>query len=154
MTNNHNFADWKLTQLLPKNNPNEIGYRWYNEGINICLKLQDDACSENQNHLIPKYIYNRDAYTWEDIRLYLLSKGFEVFVSRIDEGRYEVRLRFPECTEGYHVGELLKPFPASDDDSWIDKPSPLEYKEFSTYEEAREEGIKWCLTMLKNNNEK
>lgn len=70
----HNFANWELTQLLPKTNPNHTEYSWYNKGNGVFLKSSDDAWSENQEYLEPKYEYNRDAWTWEDVRLYFTKR--------------------------------------------------------------------------------
>ncbi len=76
---NHNYADWELTQLLPTTNLYSDTDEWVEieneDGIFYILESQiedEDCCGSTI----------RDAWTWEDIRLYLLDKGFEIEIRR------------------------------------------------------------------------
>lgn len=59
-----NYADWKITQMLPNNNPYNTQVFWNYYAGNYSL-------SHTKWNT-----YVRDGWTWEDIRLYLESEGY------------------------------------------------------------------------------
>lgn len=82
--------------------------------------------------------------TWEDIRVYLLSKGYIVkitpYITR-DVSEYEVII--------LDINNL------TDDFKGRFSPNPifLDKDVYPTYEEARIEGIKWCLKLIELNEQ-
>lgn len=138
---NKNYASWELTQLLPENNPNSIGYDWYylvphETDISPYYELSYDGKFSGFTYKESKYI--RDAWTWEDIRLYLESKGFayQVDVSRLIENNK------------HHATVVwLNEF---NDDPEFSSYRRLEgLNNFDSYEEAREGAILYCLEKIK-----
>lgn len=131
----NNFASYELTKLLPKNE-NKLDYAWY--------ELTPQQLSGTK---IPAYIELRNthirfsplrfekeellcpAWTWEDIRLYLHTKGYHI--------NYLIN---EECT--YFEYEILSTTNVSD--AWYEESN----KGFTSYEEAREAAIKHCLYMV------
>lgn len=73
---NKNFANWKITQLLPEGNPYvDFDYRA------VWASTKEIVPSKYYCNLSGNYDYDngiRDVWTWEDIRLYLLEKGYEL----------------------------------------------------------------------------
>jgi hypothetical protein len=119
---NHNFADWELTQLLPKinlyNDTKAIDCMGYEQLVAVCKSM-----------LKPEQW--RYLWHWEDIRLYLKERGYiiSIFCHAFEQedriiDRYEVSIIGDELYDEY----------------------------FDTYEEARYEAIKHCLTLINNAN--
>ena len=142
---NNNFANWEITQLLPENNPyllindvqvpDEIDAKaawcsieeesWDNKDLTIQLSLS--YCETDV------FAYLRDAWTYEDIRLYLESKGYIITVYpyvddvTVDEPQYQILYTY----------EVLKDFETNEDFTY-----------YHTYEEARNEAIIYCLNLI------
>lgn len=146
---NHNFANWELTQLLPEENPykliddvqipDEIDARaawcsieeesWENKDLTIQLSLS--YCETDVFNCL------RDAWAYEDIRLYLESKGYIITVYpyvddvTVDEPQYQILYTY----------EVLK-----------DYETDIDFTYYNTYEEARNEAIMYCLNLINTNN--
>ncbi len=118
--NNHNFVDWELTKLLPKDNPKSIDYVWFylvphrlspktREGEGYLPTPYYEL--EYYDHKHSGFIYESseivcDAWTWEDLRVYLVKRkiavsiirktkksGFECYrvtVEEVENGRYAI----------------------------------------------------------------
>jgi len=171
----NNYANWELTQLLPKNEnptgwwykeikessedfivlnlPPNIGYysrkhryirfrnlyskrNFFKEYIaDKCLltkTIDTDKLAVRGIKIISTFKYiDKSAWTWEDIRLYLESKGFSININHyaLQEIPYWCHVVNSIERNSYDIGK------------------------FDTYEQAREEAIKWCLTKI-NSDEK
>ena len=134
---NHNYADWELTQLLPEINPYPIIDEWVEieneDGIFYILESQiedEDCCGSTI----------KDAWSWEDIRLYLLDKGF---VISIHYWGSEHLTKY--CSKTLYTICIMK-----NGLSFIE-----DYKDsFNTYEEARKEAIIYCLNLINNDKKR
>ncbi len=124
---NNNFADWVLTQLLPEINPYSNINEWVemeDEDIIYVLEseIEDEDCCGTTI---------RDAWTWEDIRLYLLKNNYYIVID-IKEVENEIKYESIVYTKDKD-GELT-----------------CSKSYFSNnYEECRILAIKHCLTFLK-----
>ena len=110
---NKNFANWKITELLPDNKHSYFTDVYINPESK-CATIDDLYGIENSES------YTKLAWSWEDIRLYLKENGYSV---NINSGIY-----------GYDTTIF------NDDDNF-------RYI-FDSYEEARIEGIKYCLKLI------
>jgi hypothetical protein len=136
----NNYANWEITQLLPEINP-------YLPKIEYCEK-QFNSWENKEKLLLPYwndrgYIdcgivqykgeissyyqhsnKDRDVWSFEDIRLYLESKGFSININHyvLQDIPYWCHLVNSIDRNSQDIGK------------------------FDTYEEAREEAIKWCLS--------
>ncbi len=117
------FAKWELTQLLPFENP----YK----STELCEQQDWYLDEEETNRFIHlgeapnnDYTFLRNAWSWEDIRLYLLSKGLAYTIHISERKKDLLHVEFV-----FHVNGV----------------------EYGTYEEARIEAIKQCLSMIKEN---
>lgn len=125
--NNHNYADWEITSLLPEINLYNKDYCWYgkkDDKMSVGLKYLSEINSNPSNsNLFLESIKNRDAWTWEDIRLYLKSKRYEILIG-------SAAITYIATIQG-NVSIILTGF--------------------NTYEEARREAIIYCLNLIKEN---
>lgn len=128
---NHNFADWEITQFLPETNPYQFfEYLWVKEDRESEIELIIEYSDE--------YIKIRDAWTWEDIRLYLSSKGFVFTVWEYDK-EYEDTDNRPKHYFGFIILIGDNYSSVNNDDKW-----------YFSYEEARKAAIIYCLNLIKN----
>lgn len=134
---NNNFVSWEITQLLPENNPYSNLDEW--------VEIEDDNLDEVYYKLKSELTENecaitiRSAWTYDDVRLYLLSKGYYV-----DIMRFQNNPKYPK---------LLFNLDIIFNDKWTDKWWLNDnIRWFETYEEIREYGIKFCLNLIKNEN--
>ena len=138
---NHNFADWELTQLLPEKNHHNMNMVWFylvphklspkKIGGDTMLPEPFFEVSHNSQKY-SEFNYEsseiiRDAWTFDDIRLYLLSKNYKV---------QEISPQF-----GYSVFTTSQ---LRDDNRWVH----IHSKRCDTYEEARRESIIYCLKLI------
>jgi len=123
----NNYANWELTQLLPEINPykSELFVEQQDWYLDI---EQTDRFIHLGEYPDTEYEFIRNAWSWEDIRLYLESKGFSININH-----YVLQ----DIPYWCHVVNS------------IDRNSQ-DIGKFDTYEEAREEAIKYCLTKIKN----
>jgi hypothetical protein len=120
---NHNFADWEITELLPKKNPYKTDYFWrYFDDNNKNNKNFDKCFVTRFQH----FYYIQDAWTWEDIRLYLEDKFYFININKTFHDSEPMYLWSITC-------ELYTTF----------------IYEKSTYEQARKEAIIYCLKLIK-----
>lgn len=88
--NNNNFVPYKLTESLPLQNSNAIGYDWYYLAPHRLSPLKageegylpEPYYSVSYNGKYSGFNYKtikkvRAAWTWEDVRLFFESKGIE-----------------------------------------------------------------------------
>lgn len=151
---NNNFANWDLTQLLPEQNPykqKELPNYWwgmykkslfdgfikspenYEDYFDFRLQAYegDFGKIKETKHQGRKLL--RDAWTYEDIRLYLESKGYIITVYpyvddvTVDEPQYQILYSY----------EVLKDFEEE-----------VDFTYYHTYEEARNEAIIYCLNLI------
>ena len=79
--------------------------------------------------------YLRDAWTWEDIRLYLKNKGFIINVHYWENNHEDYAIRLPYTISIYRNGLVIEE----------------DYPDYSnTYEEARKDAIIYCLNLINN----
>jgi len=87
----HNFANWEITQLLPEKNPySDLDYK------GVWKSKKEIVPSKYYSNLGGDYEYDdgiRDAWSWEDIRLYLLSKGYEYLIEHGSKNTYDITFR-------------------------------------------------------------
>jgi hypothetical protein len=137
---NHTFADWDTTLLF--------------DGINIKRGCNDDSSTiylvvdeDGEEDVIilndttpysiedcvkdNGYIDSRKVISWEDIRLYLKENGYEIFIRRFNS-----RPKFHD--RPYHCEISINNEWDNDFDFW-----------YFTYEEARQDAIKYCLQLIK-----
>lgn len=133
--NNHNFVSWEITQMLPKFNPYQTtdmrALRW------VILPKYYNFPSFTQYTEYLQLRYNskdkdwKDAWTFEDVRLYLKEKGY-ILTQTIDTNDINYHcvdvFLFEDGYEGY---------------------LELSFRD-STFEKAREEAIKYCLNLINN----
>jgi hypothetical protein len=127
---NHNYADWELTQLLPTTNLYSDTDEWVEieneDGIFYILESQiedEDCCGSTI----------RDAWTWEDIRLYLLDKGFEIEIRR-NNNQYTFKIN---CLKNNKIIDVV------------------EYGYYSfEYELLRKTAIIECLNLINNDKKR
>lgn len=122
---NNNFLNWELTQLLPEENPYlSKNHKYYcfveNYSGNRLLKWDVRITGSRKTGT-----YLRDAWAYEDVRLYLKEKGYKFVEVPARNGLYQI----------WYKDEMIWDF----------------YKD--TYEEAREAGIKYCLELINKKNE-
>lgn len=147
--NKDNFADWEITKMLPQKQievTDAFSHIFLIEEDNEVYNLLDFE------EIPEKYTI---AWTWEDIRIYLESK--KVFIN--NEHRTFVNTSNLNATElemcGYQV--TIKFYENSNSDSEPRKKNryldeivlPNLSKTYPTYEEARREAIKYCLSLNK-----
>lgn len=141
--NNYNFASWELTQMLPEINPyqfiedddypnsHKFKMKWYN--IDDIITIQPS----NSGLFDRGFDYLRDAWTWEDIRLYLEERGYILkispYVDIIDEKSGEFQIF-------YYFDIIYSSTGESEDD----------FTYYHTYKEARREAIIYCLNNIDN----
>lgn len=133
----NNYANWEVTLLLPIENTisEESGSMW------IVYNINDKSEKFRQtDYYEPTYDENylvRQCYSWEDIRLYLLSQEIEFFIDTYygyDKKQYYFKVEIGKYgTDAYEYYD-------SEVHDWL----------FDDYEQAREEAIKYCLTKIKN----
>lgn len=148
----NNYANWELTQLLPEINPylpriehceKQFNHwenkeklllpYWNDRGYIDCGIVQYKGEISSYYQHSSKY---RDVWSFEDIRLYLESKGY--FIS-IDILYFNINHYYVDIYEQNKV--------FSDSSTWLHS-KRLEV--YDSYEQAREEAIKYCLTKIKN----
>lgn len=112
----NNYADWEITSLLPLNNIN----------YNLLIKNDNNIVKQKEN----KY-YSDDKFkkvwSWEDIRLYLKEKGFQIEIDNYNIANIYSEILFTKLYKS------------------------LYQEPFNTYEEARREAIIYCLNLIKEN---
>ena len=119
----HNFADWEITNLLPSRKTSNL----FRKGVKIGnVKVFN---SEGED-ISAEYLW-----TWEDIRLYLESKG------------YHINYNYNDITKEVDVLVL----------KFVEDvlPATVVYGTytFDTYEEARKNAIIFILDKLNNNEQ-
>ncbi len=121
----HNFANWEITQLLPEKNPySDFDYR------GVWKSKKEIAPSKYYSNLGGDYEYDdgiRDAWSWEDIRLYLLSKGYIIDIIYVMD-------REGEQLQWYFKVLTISTYETDEDFTY-----------YSTYEECREAAILFIL---------
>jgi hypothetical protein len=122
---NHNFCDYELTKLLG-NNP------YYDNQIRFYWSIPKGGNDKNPVLLSAKNDTSITAWTWEDVRLYLESKGFEIYFYR----------QTPKSQYYWHIYKVNVKWYLNEDCNKI-------YIVYDTYEEARFEAIKYCLNLIK-----
>jgi hypothetical protein len=128
---NHNFANWEITEMLPRNNENLVAVWRCLEGTFYIHTL-----TNNEHYSNFKTYYKRDAWTWEDIRLYLESKDYYISISRNLNRTWDSTVFIGNISYTYDIYK-----------TWNNDDMTYTY-EFETYEEAREEAIKYCLNKI------
>lgn len=132
----NNYANWEITQLLPEINPYKSEFFCEQQDWYLDIE-QTDRFIHLGEYPDTEYEFIRNAWSWEDIRLYLLSQEIEFFIDTYygyDKKQY------------YFVVEIGK-YDTSDYEYYD---SEVHDWLFDDYEEAREEAIKYCLTKIKN----
>lgn len=122
---NHNFANWELTQLLPEINPYSNIDEWVEiEDDDIVYMLESEIEDEDYYGITV-----RDAWTLEDIRLYLKEKDFIICYSSDtkDCNAFIYRYNF-------------------DSDMFLNNKEEIR----GNYEEVREKAIVYCLNLINN----
>lgn len=153
---NHNFADWDTTILFDNTNI-ENRCNNYNHTIYIVIDknnneyiviLNDDACYSIDEYVKDyNYVDSRKAISWEDIRLYLESKGFVIGIKIVDS-MYKALLKKTQSQVYSFYWEVYR----------IDANNEILHRQipdittFKTYEETRREAIKYCLSLIKESN--
>lgn len=148
---NRNYVSWDITQLLPDINPYyaETNAEWWGmydkpkygtfnrppsieELKDIRLKMPSQDYSIIKETKTQGRMFLKRAWTWEDVRLYLESKGFRL------SNTVDTNNRNYFCV-----------------DVWIWEEDAEGYLKISfieeTFELAREESIKYCLEKMKEN---
>ena len=133
----NNYANWELTQLLPEINPyqQDNGETMYFSWIDFEGKLAVDSHSSIRFYANGKIL--RDAWNFEDIRLYLLSQEIEFFMDTYYG--YDKKQYYFVAEIGKYGTDIYEYYDSEVHD-WL----------FDDYEQAREEAIKYCLTKIKN----
>ena len=133
---NYNFADWEIIQFLPKNNTfsKELNWIWYDSEYFLYFEEKQNLEPELSNyHNVYKAgeVRLKDAWTWEDIRLYLESKGY--YLGRnFDTNSKNAIITvwyYKEGDEGVEIREIIS----------------------NSYEDARKQTIIYCLNLIKEN---
>lgn len=111
---NHNFADFEITKMLPE----------YNNGYFKLVIDKNNILFDSESLNYQDYIDNkyRFVWTWEDIRLYLYNKGYEINIYP-NRDYYVTHIYF---------NKLLLTIDSS----------------FNNYEEARRKSIIYCLNLI------
>lgn len=126
----NNYANWELTQLLPQINPYGTDYHWikpYPDSSFEKLTLAyHSKLSANQ------LCIERNAWTWEEIRLYLESKGFNI---NYKHNLFNDKVSWSVCVN-----------------NMTNRVFSTENIEQDSYQQAREEAIKWCLNYVETSN--
>ena len=139
---NHNFASFELTKLLPLKNEFGNLHKELNEYFWAYPTQQQRKNKDTTNAYVTRrqhFYYIRGAWTWEDIRLYIKSRGFGYTVWEYKREAEDVDNR-PDDYYGFIYWSKDNQYSSvSIDDLW-----------FSTYEEAREECIKTILNIINN----
>jgi glycine cleavage system H lipoate-binding protein len=152
----HNYADWELTQLLPESpqtlNKDNHSTVWLVKSIHtngVFIYITDgvndtlDSLSEDEEGS-----NIREAWTWEDIRLYLKSKGYIIEINtyiteditKVAQSNYDfVILDLNNMTDDFKGGFSADPIFSNSEETYM------------TYEEARINSIKYCLQKIKEN---
>ena len=140
-----NFANWEITELLPNQNPylKEVGESMYYCWVKRATggKTIDTECSL-RFYFTGEIL--RDAWTWEDIRLYLQDKGFVLEVLYVDDFLKSLKKAHDPDKEyldwhyRYRETKNMDNFHSSSNT-------------YSTYEEAREVGVLEVLSLIKQN---
>ena len=138
---NHNFADYELTQFLPEKNPFGLLNKWCVEKEITELKkdgygkpmLCDDW--DTDEFFYEQFRLLRDAWTWEDIRLYLKDKGFVFNIIAVvdDTDNLEIPCQI------LYTWNIIKLHVFEETES---------YDYVDSYEEARREAIIYCLNLI------
>jgi hypothetical protein len=130
---NHNFADFELTLLLPN-----IKYtNLWDNFTGWCWCKEDEEEIELKEHYSDEYELLAFAWTWEDIRLYLESKGYEMLIDCIVDD-----VDFTTQQVLYYYRILLNSTYEIEED----------FTYYNTYEEARRKTIIHCLNLINNEN--
>lgn len=138
---NNNFANWEVTKLLP-DNPSFLSittkaYIFKDQGIGEgdFIVIFDSESSKSPDDYDCPYL---QAWTWEDIRLYLEKHKMIVcidpFTDIVEENTYQTLYTY--CLFEIDVEEGLT----------------LDFTYYTTYVEAREAGIIECLKIIKERN--
>lgn len=114
---NHNFVDWEITKILPTKNPYNTQTFWNYYAGNYSL-------SHTKWNT-----YVRDAWTFEDIRIYLENKSY--YLSR----------NFNKSNNNNIVVDVWR------FEEWYEGFLDISFKAY-TYEKARNEAIKHCLKLI------
>lgn len=122
---NHNYLNWELTQLLPERNH----YYKASARKGIWLDINNKYILSSGNAI--SYNFTRDAWIYEDVRLYLEERGYFLgreFSTYDKETTYINVWYFDDIHEGCIIKEITN----------------------ISYEEARNEAIKYCLNEINN----
>lgn len=143
----HNFADWNTTVLFDNTdisktcnyNDNTLYIVVDEEGEEDVIILDDRACYSIKDCVKDNgYLDSREVITWEDIRLYLLSKGYEYWIYPFDFIHDESKRLYSVTIQKYNL---------SKEDNYNDK---ITLTDFESYEEARKVAITYCLNLINN----
>jgi hypothetical protein len=169
---NHNFADWNTTVLFDNTdisktcsfNDNTLYIVVDEEGEEDIVILDDRACYSIKDCVKDNgYLDSREVITWEDIRLYLLSKGIRniniepKFI--LTEDNQNVIEKFYVRIKKYSsYKDIYKTITFVKRKKPLFLPMDINYMEsedndylFDTYEEARKQAIIYCIDLIKHN---
>jgi hypothetical protein len=132
-----NYANWELTKLLPeafnelaiwicsdkKVRVSSVALSWIKEKFGEVWK------QHYKDHL-------KIAWDWEDIRIYLLDKGFEISIFPSD-------FRHDSAKKLYSVRIYVY-------ESRINETDTILLEDFESYESARNTSINHCLNLIKH----
>lgn len=126
--NNYKYANWVITCLLPKNTNPEVAIdeQGYIQTIKDCRAFLNDY----------QWKY---AWDWEDIRLYLLNKGYIInieYVAYPNKG-YTAEIHDIVASISFYY-DTYEDWNYDDGEEYI----------FQTYEKARKLAIKYCLELI------
>lgn len=138
---NHNFVDWEITQLLPEyNSYSLINWIWYDSEYFLDFKEKENLEPELEYYYCihkASEVRIKDAWTFEDVRLYLKEKGFEICLDKANLMAVQ-RLGVPNKWKMKILHNT----------EYVELDNSYKHKFYDTYEEARREAIKYCLTLI------
>lgn len=140
---NHNYADWDLTSLLPENLISFPGVFWYEDrDEDRVIYHESDIYDQLEGKTLDGFVQISTAWSWEDIRVYLQNKGYIIVVKPyVDEFENEDDESIQQILWEYR---LITHEPLEINDEFY---SSDDY--YHEYEEAREAAIRHCLKLIK-----
>jgi hypothetical protein len=151
----HNYCNWELTQLLPetppilnKDNNSTIWIVKASSTLREFITITDGRNDTLDSIADDEDSNTRQAWSWEDIRLYLEEQGFRVsiYLGVIDDS--ETSWVFDVKTEVDIEKDSSKGIY-----NYIKTYHSFQYNTgwWKNYEECRIESIKYCLNVIKQN---